>query len=51
MLAGGLDLFAELLQRFPHNIHVLLEIAKVRNAILCASWLEILKLFICFTNT
>ncbi|XP_052312257.1 anaphase-promoting complex subunit 7 isoform X2 [Populus trichocarpa] len=30
---GGLDLFAELLQRFPHNIHVLLEIAKVQAII------------------
>ncbi|KAG6428114.1 hypothetical protein SASPL_112363 [Salvia splendens] len=26
---GGLDLFAELLQRFPNNIHILLEMAKV----------------------
>nr|XP_034895749.1 anaphase-promoting complex subunit 7-like isoform X2 [Populus alba] len=30
---GGLDLFAELLQRFPHNIHLLLEIAKVQAII------------------
>ncbi|KAH9683313.1 Anaphase-promoting complex subunit 7 [Citrus sinensis] len=28
---GGLELFAELLQRFPNNIHILLEMAKVRN--------------------
>ncbi|KAF5206402.1 Anaphase-promoting complex subunit [Thalictrum thalictroides] len=26
---GGLDLFSELLQRFPSNVHILLEIAKV----------------------
>ncbi|PIA44507.1 hypothetical protein AQUCO_01700244v1 [Aquilegia coerulea] len=26
---GGLDLFGELLQRFPSNVHILLEIAKV----------------------
>ncbi|GAY35997.1 hypothetical protein CUMW_019730 [Citrus unshiu] len=26
---GGLELFAELLQRFPNNIHILLEMAKV----------------------
>ncbi|KAH9683321.1 Anaphase-promoting complex subunit 7 [Citrus sinensis] len=31
VLAGGLELFAELLQRFPNNIHILLEMAKVRN--------------------
>lgn len=29
--AGGLELFAELLQRFPNNIHILLEMAKVRD--------------------
>ena len=28
-LPGGLELFADLLQRFPNNIHLLLEIAKV----------------------
>lgn len=28
-LAGGLELFLELLQRFPNNIHLLLEMAKV----------------------
>ncbi|KAH9683311.1 Anaphase-promoting complex subunit 7 [Citrus sinensis] len=28
VLAGGLELFAELLQRFPNNIHILLEMAK-----------------------
>lgn len=33
MLAGGLDLYAELLQRFPNNIHVLLEMAKVEAII------------------
>ncbi|KAG8370003.1 hypothetical protein BUALT_Bualt14G0072400 [Buddleja alternifolia] len=27
---GGLELFSELLQRFPNNIHILLEIAKVK---------------------
>lgn len=32
VLAGGLELFAELLQRFPNNIHILLEMAKVRNS-------------------
>lgn len=32
MLAGGLELFADLLQRFPNNIHLLLETAKVRLA-------------------
>lgn len=32
MEAGGLEHFAELLQRFPNNIHVLLEIAKVVNS-------------------
>lgn len=31
MLAGGLELFGELLQRFPNNVHILLEIAKVRH--------------------
>ncbi|KAM7280738.1 hypothetical protein ACFE04_007872 [Oxalis oulophora] len=30
---GGLELYAELLQRFPHNIHILLEIAKVEAII------------------
>ncbi|KAK3003270.1 hypothetical protein RJ639_018882 [Escallonia herrerae] len=30
---GGLELFTELLQRFPNNIHVLLEIAKVEAII------------------
>ncbi|KAL1548490.1 Anaphase-promoting complex subunit 7 [Salvia divinorum] len=30
---GGLDLFAELLQRFPNNIHILLEMAKVKAVI------------------
>lgn len=29
LLAGGLELFTELLQRFPNNVHILLEIAKV----------------------
>ncbi|KAL0414694.1 UNVERIFIED_CONTAM: Anaphase-promoting complex subunit [Sesamum radiatum] len=28
---GGLELFSELLQRFPNNIHILLEMAKVRS--------------------
>jgi len=32
MLAGGLELFADLLQRFPNNIHIILEMAKVRLA-------------------
>lgn len=32
MEAGGLELFTELLQRFPNNIHILLEIAKVGNS-------------------
>lgn len=32
MLAGGLELFADLLQRFPNNTHLLLEMAKVRLA-------------------
>ncbi|GFP81931.1 anaphase-promoting complex subunit 7 [Phtheirospermum japonicum] len=27
---GGLELFSELLQRFPNNIHILLEMAKVK---------------------
>lgn len=27
--SGGLELFLDLLQRFPNNIHLLLEIAKV----------------------
>jgi anaphase-promoting complex subunit 7 len=31
-MAGGLELFADLLQRFPNNIHLILEIAKVRLA-------------------
>lgn len=31
LLAGGLELFTELLQRFPNNIHILLEMAKVRD--------------------
>ena len=26
---GGLDIYMELMQRFPNNIHILLEIAKV----------------------
>ncbi|GLT99189.1 hypothetical protein SLE2022_166420 [Rubroshorea leprosula] len=30
---GGLELFAELLQRFPNNIHILLEMAKVEAII------------------
>ncbi|KAK8510870.1 hypothetical protein V6N13_091317 [Hibiscus sabdariffa] len=30
---GGLELFAELLQRFPNNTHILLEIAKVEAII------------------
>ncbi|KAI4311182.1 hypothetical protein MLD38_036097 [Melastoma candidum] len=30
---GGLDIFMELLQRFPNNVHVLLEIAKVEAII------------------
>ncbi|XP_057957932.1 anaphase-promoting complex subunit 7 isoform X2 [Malania oleifera] len=30
---GGLELFTELLQRFPNNIHILLEIAKVEAII------------------
>ncbi|WCJ23534.1 Anaphase-promoting complex subunit 7 [Euphorbia peplus] len=30
---GGLELFGELLQRFPNNIHILLEIAKVEAII------------------
>lgn len=30
---GGLDLFSELLQRFPSNVHILLEIAKVEAII------------------
>lgn len=29
LFAGGLELFAELLQRFPNNVHLLLEMAKV----------------------
>ncbi|KAL6532255.1 Anaphase-promoting complex subunit 7 [Orobanche gracilis] len=31
--AGGLELFSELLQRFPNNIHILLEMAKVKTVI------------------
>jgi anaphase-promoting complex subunit 7 len=31
-MAGGLELFGDLLQRFPNNIHLILEIAKVRLA-------------------
>lgn len=31
VLAGGLEHFTELLLRFPNNIHILLEMAKVRN--------------------
>ncbi|CAM8972393.1 hypothetical protein QQ045_030314 [Rhodiola kirilowii] len=30
---GGLELFAELLQRFPNNVHLLLEVAKVEAII------------------
>ncbi|KAK4405599.1 Anaphase-promoting complex subunit [Sesamum angolense] len=30
---GGLELFSELLQRFPNNIHILLEMAKVKAII------------------
>nr|DAD37983.1 TPA_asm: hypothetical protein HUJ06_008624 [Nelumbo nucifera] len=30
---GGLELFTELLQRFPNNVHILLEIAKVEAII------------------
>ncbi|KAL8524971.1 hypothetical protein ACS0TY_014558 [Phlomoides rotata] len=30
---GGLELFSELLQRFPNNIHILLEMAKVKAVI------------------
>ncbi|KAF2310991.1 hypothetical protein GH714_018944 [Hevea brasiliensis] len=30
---GGLELFGELLQRFPNNVHILLEIAKVEAII------------------
>ncbi|KAJ4836183.1 Anaphase-promoting complex subunit 7 [Turnera subulata] len=29
--AGGLELFGELLQRFPNNVHISLEIVKVRS--------------------
>lgn len=29
--AGGLEIFTELLQRFPNNVHLLLEVAKVRK--------------------
>jgi len=32
ILVGGLELFADLLQRFPNNTHLLLEMAKVRLA-------------------
>lgn len=31
--SGALELFAELLQRFPNNVHLLTETAKVRNGI------------------
>ncbi|KAJ3669559.1 hypothetical protein LUZ60_011509 [Juncus effusus] len=30
---GGLDIFAELLSRFPNNVHILLEMAKVETII------------------
>lgn len=30
-VAGGLELFTDLLQRFPNNLHLLLEVAKVRT--------------------
>ncbi|KAM0915951.1 hypothetical protein ACQ4PT_010492 [Festuca glaucescens] len=30
---GGLDIYVELLQRFPNNVHILLEIAKVETII------------------
>ncbi|KAI7743078.1 hypothetical protein M8C21_027485, partial [Ambrosia artemisiifolia] len=30
---GGLELFSELLQRFPNNVHILLEMAKVKAII------------------
>ncbi|CAN6326698.1 unnamed protein product [Urochloa humidicola] len=30
---GGLDIYLELMQRFPHNVHILLEIAKVEAII------------------
>ncbi|KAE9455256.1 hypothetical protein C3L33_12852, partial [Rhododendron williamsianum] len=33
LMSGGLELFTELLQRFPNNIHVLLEMAKVEAII------------------
>lgn len=29
LLTGGLDIYLELMQRFPNNVHILLEIAKV----------------------
>lgn len=31
--SGALELFAELLQRFPNNVHLLTETAKVRDGI------------------
>jgi len=31
--SGALELFAELLQRFPNNVHLLTETAKVRDDI------------------
>ncbi|KAH9765663.1 Anaphase-promoting complex subunit 7 [Citrus sinensis] len=44
---GGLELFAELLQRFPNNIHILLEMAKVRNGCtlinICLTDLQMIK--------
>uniref|UniRef100_A0A452Y070 Uncharacterized protein n=1 Tax=Aegilops tauschii subsp. strangulata TaxID=200361 RepID=A0A452Y070_AEGTS len=30
---GGLDIYLELMQRFPNNVHILLEIAKVETII------------------
>ena len=30
-VAGGLELFSDLLQRFPNNLHLLLETAKVET--------------------
>lgn len=43
LFAGGLELFTDLLQRFPNNIHLLLETAKVRN--LFGRWLLLLLLY------
>lgn len=40
LLAGGLELFTELLQRFPNNIHVLLEMAKVRDGFVLSQVVE-----------